>query len=293
MTVNRFSCLGHALAPVLMAVAVFAAQIALAQDEQPPAETTEKAAPAASADEPAPPPAEKVEDAKGDLVEEAGKTTSKAADTHEKAAGQQDEGVKAASNELHEDHHEGDGHDHGAHDPTDLSHNNATANIANPADIRFDMAIYSAVVFFLLLFLLGKFAWGPISHGLETREKSIADKIEQATRAAEEATAQLKQYEAKLAAAADEARAIVAQAHKDGEATREKIVAEANAAAQRERERAVADINAAKNEALREIAKQSVDTAIALAGNIVKREVKPAEHERLISDALSGFKKAN
>jgi len=193
-----------------------------------------------------------------------------------------------------DDHAGGDAHGaHGAHDPTDLSHNNATGDLSNPAEMRYDLAIYTAIVFFLLLAILYKFAWGPISHGLEHREKSIADKIAQATRAADEATAQLKQYEAKLAAAADEARAIVAQAHKDGEATREKIVAEANAAAQRERERAVADINTAKNEALRQIAKQSVDTAIALAGNIVKREVKPAEHERLISDAMSGFNKVN
>jgi F-type H+-transporting ATPase subunit b len=182
---------------------------------------------------------------------------------------------------------------HGAHDETDLSHANATSQLSNPAEMRFDLAIYTGIVFFLLLGILYKFAWGPISHGLEHREKSIADKIEQATRAAEEASAQLKQYEAKLAAAADEARAIVAQAHKDGEATREKIVAEANAAAQRERDRAVADINSAKNEALREIAKQSVDTAIKLAGSIVQREVKPAEHERLINEALGGFSKLN
>ncbi len=182
---------------------------------------------------------------------------------------------------------------HGAHDDTDLSHANATAELSNPAEMRFDLAIYTAVVFFLLLAILYKFGWGPISRGLEHREKSIADKIEQATRAAEQATEQLKQYEAKLAAAADEARAIVAQAHKDGEATREKIVAEANASAQRERDRAVADINAAKNEALRAIAKQSVDTAIKLAGDIVNREVKPAEHERLINEALSGFSKLN
>jgi F-type H+-transporting ATPase subunit b len=182
---------------------------------------------------------------------------------------------------------------HGAHDDTDLSHANATADLSNPAEMRFDLAIYTAIVFFLLLAILYKFAWGPISHGLEHREKSIADKIEQATRAADEATAQLKLYEARLAAAADEARAIVAQAHKDGETTREKIVAEANAAAQRERERAIADINTAKNEALRDIAKQSVDTAIKLAASIVKHEVKPAEHERLINEALSGFSKLN
>jgi len=264
-------------------------------DEKP----AEQAEPAAPAEQPAA-EAEKPAAEADKPAEEAPAT--EAAATEEKAADAHDKGEAAAAKEEHADHHHAgashdhaghDAHGHGAHDPTDLSHNNATANIANPADVRFDMAIYSAVVFVLLLVLLGKFAWGPISHGLEAREKSIADKIEQATRAAEEATAQLKQYEAKLAAAADEARAIVAQAHKDGEATREKIIAEANAAAQRERERAVADINAAKNEALREIAKQSVDTAIALAGNIVKREVKPAEHERLISDAISGFTKAN
>ena len=181
--------------------------------------------------------------------------------------------------------------DHGGHDPHDLSHVNATKNIVNPADMRFDMAIYSAVVFFALLFLLGKFAWGPIASGLEHREKSIEEKIEHARRAAEQATEQLKLYEAKLAAAADEARAIVAQAHKDGEATRERITTEAQATAQRERERAVSDINMAKNEALREIAKQSVDTAIRLAGSIVKREVRPEEHERLINDAMGGFSK--
>ena len=222
-------------------------------------------------------------------------TMSKAQDAEAtKSDGVPPPDVAEAAKEIADGHEGDDAHgDHGAHDPTDLSHNNATASLSNPAELRFDLAIYTAVVFFLLLAILYKFAWGPISHGLETREKSIADKIEQARRAADEATAQLKQYEAKLAAAADEARAIVAQAHKDGEATREKIVAEANASAQRERERAVADINAAKNEALREIAKQSVDTAIALAGNIVKREVKPAEHERLINDALSGFKKLN
>lgn len=330
MTFNGSTWLRRASLTLLAALALVAGQVASAQDENEPAANGEKAAAEAPAESSAPPPAEKVEDAKVDeaKVEEPKAEESKAAETkaddakadeapaeeakaddaqaeaakgEEKTAAHDDKahdakGAKGAAAEHggsdHAGHDHGDHGDHG-HDPYDLSHNNATAAIADPADVRFDMAIYSAVVFFLLLLILGKFAWGPISHGLDAREKSIADKIEQATRAAEEAAAQLKQYEAKLAAAADEARAIVAQAQKDGEATREKIVAEANASAQRERERAVADINAAKNEALREIAKQSVDTAIKLAGEIVKHEVKPAEHERLINEALSGFSKVN
>jgi F-type H+-transporting ATPase subunit b len=202
--------------------------------------------------------------------------------------------AEAKADEASDAHAAGDAHaaDHG-HDPHDLSHANAGPNLSTPADIRFDMAIYSAVVFFLLLAILYKFAWGPIAHGLEHREKSIVEKIESARISAEKAAEQVRLYEARLAAAADEARQIVAQAHRDADVAREKIVAEAQVSAQKERERAVADINAAKNEALRQIAQQSVDTAIQLAGNIVRREIRPEEHERLISESLGNFSKLN
>ena len=35
------------------------------------------------------------------------------------------------------------------------------------------------------------------------------------------------------------------------------------------------------------------NTAITLASNIVKREVKPEDHDRLVSDALGQFSKLN
>ena len=179
------------------------------------------------------------------------------------------------------------------HDTTDLSEGNPTANLANPADLRFDMSIYSALVFCLLLAILAKFAWGPISHGLEKREMGIEAKIEEARLAAEKATEQLKAYEARLAAASEEAVKIVGQARKDAEVAKESIMAEAQTAAQRERERAVADITTAKNQALQEIAAKSVDTAIALAGNIIRREVKADDHKQLITDALNQFPNLN
>ena len=186
--------------------------------------------------------------------------------------------------------------DHGAKegaephgDPYDLSHANATTDLTNPAALKADAAIFTFVIFLLLLAILVKFAWKPISHGLELREKGIADKIEQARIAAEQATAQLQQYEAKLAAATAEAQQIVAKARQDADVAGQKIVAEAQAAASKERERAVADIGAAKNQALREIAEKSVDTAIGLARNIIRREVRSGDHEQLIQDALAQF----
>lgn len=186
-----------------------------------------------------------------------------------------------------------DGHHaaHGGHD--DLSHANAGPNQEKPDDLKFDLAIYTAVVFFLLLALLGKFAWNPICHALEEREKGIERQIEEARVGAERVAEQLKQYEAKLAAATDEARELIAQARRDGESLREQIVGEAKATAQRERERAVADIAVARDMALRDIAQRSVDTAIALASNIVRRELRPQDHQALVRETLDKLPQQN
>ena len=182
---------------------------------------------------------------------------------------------------------------HSEHDPHDLSHGNAGPGLTDAADIRFDLSIYTAIVFFLLLAILWKFAWGPISQGLEQRERSIADKIEAARLSADKAAEQLRSYEAKLAAATEEAGKIVAQSRRDAESAKDRILAEAQELSQRERERAIEDINAAKNVALREIAQKSVNTAVSLAGRIIRKEVKPQDHAQLIREALEQFPSQN
>lgn len=216
----------------------------------------------------------------------------------EKAKGPHD-GAKAESPAEAKGEHKGSGeaegkgesHEKGhAHsDPFDLAHANGGKKINDPDEIKGDSTVATLVIFLLLLAVLTKFAWKPIAHGLEAREKGIEDKIEQARLAAEKATEQLREYEARLASATQEAQQIVGEARKTAEAAKEKILSDAQALAQREREKAVADITAAKNQALREIAEKSVDTAIGLARNIIRREVRPGDHEQLIQDALKQF----
>jgi len=186
-----------------------------------------------------------------------------------------------------------DAHSAGHHDDTDLSHGNAGPKLSDPSELRYDMSIYSFIVFLILLGVLYKFAWGPIASALDLREQTIARQIEEARLASERAGAQLKEYEARLAAATDEARQIVSGARKDAENAKDQIVAEAREAAQKERDRAVADINIAKNQALDQIAQRSVQTAVSLASNIIRREVNPQEHEALIGEAVNQFSKLN
>ncbi len=180
----------------------------------------------------------------------------------------------------------GGAHGGGHNDPYDLSHQNATKNLEDPSEFKSDLAIWTFAVFICLAAVLLKFAWRPILEGLEKRENSIAAMIDDAKRSADQAAEQLRHYEAKLAAASAEAQQVIAKAQKDAEAAKEQIVAAAQTAARKERERAVADIENAKNTALQEMTAHSVDLAMAMAGRIVRRQLKPEDHSRLIRETL-------
>jgi F-type H+-transporting ATPase subunit b len=226
------------------------------------------------------------------LVSWAGAQETKSTKTKAEEAHPPAEAAKAAD-EAHPAAESAKGEAHGAHDELALEHGDASPALASPADLRFDLSIYTLIVFLILLAVLYKFAWGPIAAGLEKREQTIAKQIADAEHASAMAAKQLQEYERKLAAATEEARAIVTQARQDAITAKDKIVAEAQSAAAKERDRAVADISSAKNQALREIAEQSVNTAISLASNIIRREVKPEDHDKLIADSLSKFSNLN
>ncbi len=183
--------------------------------------------------------------------------------------------------------------DGGHHDPYELGHGNAGALIENPIEPRFDMAVATFLVFLMLLGLLTRFAWRPIMDGLDRREAAIAQRIAEAEATAEAAAEQLKQYQQQMAAASDEAQAVITQARKNAESIADKIRDDARQDAERERGRAVADIRAAKSQALREVAQASADMAVGLAGRILQRELRPDDHAALIREALERFPSQN
>ena len=179
------------------------------------------------------------------------------------------------------------------HDPFDLGHQNATADLEDVMSFKTDLAIWSFVIFFCLLALLGKFAWGPITAGLDQREASIAAMIDEANQRNEAAAAQLKEYEAQLAAAGEEARGIVIQARQDAEAACERVRDEAQQDAERQRQRAVEDIANAKNSALQEMTERSVDLATSMAGRMLQRQLNSEDQSELIREALEQLPSRN
>lgn len=158
-----------------------------------------------------------------------------------------------------------------------------------PLQFRVDTLIFSLIIFGGLLAILLVFAWKPIMEGLDSREKKMSDEIEGARVANEKAQASLKQYEAQMAGAAEEAKAVIAEARKDATVAKDRILADAQEEAAKVKDRAMADIEAAKNAAVRELAEKSVDSAVSLAGSIVGRSLNKDDHQNLIDDSINNF----
>lgn len=180
--------------------------------------------------------------------------------------------------------------DHAAHDPT---HGNASNMLSHPLEFRSDQALFTLIVFGILMVVLYAIAWKPLVQGLEMREKNIASQIEEAKQASEAAAAKLKEYEAKLKEAAVQAQELVAQARKDAEAVGERIKSEAQAEATRQRQRSLAEIESAKQSALSELTSKSTDMAFALARRVVGRELRPEDHQQLVNDAMNRLPSKN
>jgi|GEM_PF-317026 len=174
----------------------------------------------------------------------------------------------------------GDGKDdgHGGH---------GTPVDPNPLIVNLDLAVWTGVLFLLLVFVLGKFAWGPIASGLDKREQGIADQIAEANQANEDAQASLAEYQAQLAQARDEVRTLLAEARQDAEKTKTELVDKARVEAAAQHHRAVEQIEAAAGAALKTVATQGADMAVRLAGQILQSELRPQDHQRLIDKAVA------
>ena len=159
----------------------------------------------------------------------------------------------------------------------------------NPLEFKTDLAIWTAVVFLLLLAVLWKFAWGPLAEGLDKREKHVADQIFQAQEANKKAKDLLAGYEKKLADSEDEVRAIIEKGRRDAEEVRRVLLEKAKADAKAEPERALKQIDAATTGAIKELADRSANLAVELAGRIVHAKLNPKDHAKLIEQAVAGF----
>jgi len=158
-----------------------------------------------------------------------------------------------------------------------------------PEEFRTDLALFSAIVFGLLVAGLYYTAWPKILGALAAREEGIRKAIADAEDAKVQAQVFMKEHKGRLEAVENQVKEILAEARRDGEHTKLDIVKQAEVEAEATKNRAIAEINRAKDQAIDELFSTLARQVWTATEQVVGRTLTGADQERLIQETVSQF----
>ncbi|MCH2138159.1 MAG: F0F1 ATP synthase subunit B [Phycisphaerales bacterium] len=162
----------------------------------------------------------------------------------------------------------------------------AEGGSSGPMDVKLIPMVTTIVVFMTFFGIAAKLVWPKILAGLDEREKKILQEIESAEAARRDAADSLARQETELAAARKEAKATRDRARVDAEAHAAELRAKAEAELESMRSQATAEIESARQAAIKDLSGHAAELATAVASKIIERELKPADQQDLVEDAL-------
>ena len=168
---------------------------------------------------------------------------------------------------------------HGGH----LEHINPLDSAA-PENVK--AAVWALLIFLAVLFILWKFAWGPIVAGLQGREDRInaslkkAEDLERATREMTERHAEA------MAKSQQDAQQIVADARAQAVKAASVVAAKAQEEIEASRDRFQREMSLEAARVKAEIRQEAVALTLAAAGRVVGKSLSGADHLRLAEEAL-------
>ncbi len=157
----------------------------------------------------------------------------------------------------------------------------------NPLLPAWNEVIWGMLSFFVLLFLMWKFALPQVRSMMSAREERIRDDLQKAEDARTSAEEEKARYEASLAEARGEAGKIIEEARQAAEQVRRDLIARAEVEANEIRERAQADIATQQQRALTELRTDVAQLSIDLAERIVERNLDAATQQQLVDSFIN------
>ncbi|HJU75345.1 MAG TPA: F0F1 ATP synthase subunit B [Gemmatimonadaceae bacterium] len=159
-------------------------------------------------------------------------------------------------------------------------------NLLSPAG---GLMFWTLLVFIVLIFVLGRYAYKPLLAAVEAREEALQRALDQAQHDREAAAKLLEEHQRQLESARGEAQRLIA----DGRATSEKMKAEmlevTRAQQQELLERAKREIESEKARAITELRREAVDLAIAAASKVIEKDLDSGANRQLVESFLSSI----
>jgi F-type H+-transporting ATPase subunit b len=149
------------------------------------------------------------------------------------------------------------------------------------------LMIWTIVSFLITLWVLKRYAFGPVQKLIDDRRDRIRQSIEEADRAREEARRLLEEHRALIGQAKGQAEEILAEARKVADAQRERLRGELEEDRQRRLDETQRQIEQATAQALGEIRREVASLSLLAAEKITRKTLTDADQQRLIDEALS------
>jgi F-type H+-transporting ATPase subunit b len=148
------------------------------------------------------------------------------------------------------------------------------------------LMIWTIVCFLLTLFVLKRYAFGPIQSMLDERRDRIRRSIEEAENARTEARKLLAEHRALIGEARGQAEQILSEARKVADSQRQRVKEETEADRQRRLEETRRQIEAETQRALEQIRAEVAELTLVAATKVTGKVLDDADHRRLIDDAI-------
>jgi F-type H+-transporting ATPase subunit b len=149
--------------------------------------------------------------------------------------------------------------------------------------------VWTLVIFIVLLLVLSKYAFKPITKAVEEREKALSDAIDAAQRDRDEANRLLQDQREQIAAARDEAQKIIADARAAAEQVRGTIIEHAHGETGELLDRARREIVAERDRAIADLRLEAIDLAIAGASRVIGKNLDDQSNRQLVESFLASI----
>jgi F-type H+-transporting ATPase subunit b len=148
------------------------------------------------------------------------------------------------------------------------------------------LMIWTIVAFLITLFVLKKYAFGPIQRTIDERRERIRRALEEADNARDEARRLLEEHRSLIGQARGQAEEILSEARKVAESMARRVKEETEADRQRRLEETHRQIEAETHRALQQIRTEVAELTLVATTKVTGKVLEDEDHRRLIEDAI-------
>ena len=151
------------------------------------------------------------------------------------------------------------------------------------------LMFWTFVIFIVLMFVLSKYAFGPLTKAVQDRERALQDALDAAKADRAAAAALLSEHQAQIEAARNDAQKLIAEGRSVADKMRTDMIEQTRTEQQEMLNRARRDIEGEKDKAISQLRREAVDLALAGASKVIEQNLESQKNRQLVESYLASI----